>query len=670
MTTIQDRIKYTILLFIVSFVLLYLILDLGITEPYSISVIASISISFFWASIFASLYFILSLEQDYKKISKNFPNGLQDWKRAKRIIKTIFDIDNTSANSIKNTINAVESINDIVERENSIYEKLKCLRLKYPYGVNYVINKYPNYITVQILELEKEIISSQKEHDHQEKIKRLKNDYHVIEVTYPLGLDEWKRKNKIIDPLSELELEQAVSEESKIAQYHNRLKKIESDQKDLEFWVEKQEKFAWYCRELRNDFLKDFGCYTYNIDFSVNKFKTSKETKVWQFFPYSFCLYLGLDYTHFQLDKKNAERIVQGRYYISKEHAKIIAEYIIKLNSDEITALYFCPPFNEKDLRKYDSIYSSIEDELNNSINEKYIYNPVADTLWGIEPKIADWVEHIKSRVVIIDVATDNNRLKDVCKDIVNVAAKKFPLITFISIMKGFDKDEMVELIDKKNEEIAKKEEEERKRKEAEVLAKKNLIQGTSSWDPTSGGLRYNYLFYYYPTTCDFEANEEEWSNRWIVWDFKNTPGKTSASDHQAALDKVIPMIKDKLLSTFNEKSLKYLTLVCIPASSKEKTQARYEEFSNRICGELGLINAYPHISVIAEKEERRSGGTTIDTNKLSFDEEFFKGKYVLLFDDVITRGDSMRIFKRKMESLGAIVVGGLALGKTKHERP
>lgn len=63
-------------------------------------------------------------------------------------------------------------------------------------------------------------------------------------------------------------------------------------------------------------------------------------------------------------------------------------------------------------------------------------------------------------------------------------------------------------------------------------------------------------------------------------------------------------------------------------------------------------------------------GGTGLDTTKQSFDREFFKGKYVLLFDDVITKGISMSIFKRKMESLGAIVVGGLALGKTKHERP
>ena len=129
-------------------------------------------------------------------------------------------------------------------------------------------------------------------------------------------------------------------------------------------------------------------------------------------------------------------------------------------------------------------------------------------------------------------------------------------------------------------------------------------------------------------------------------------------------------MLKDKLLTTFEEDSLKYLTLVCIPASSQAKTQARYEEFSDRICGETGMINAYSHISVVTEREERHLGGSGMNTNQLSFDEDFFKGKYVLLFDDVITRGDSMRTFKSKMETLGAIVVGGLALGKTKHERP
>lgn len=195
------------------------------------------------------------------------------------------------------------------------------------------------------------------------------------------------------------------------------------------------------------------------------------------------------------------------------------------------------------------------------------------------------------------------------------------------------------------------------------------LMKAVSSWGVLRGGLRYSYLFYYYPTTCDFEATQEEWANRWMVWNFKNTPGKTEFSCHQEVLDKIIPMLKETLLKTFGAESIKLLTLVCIPASSQIKNQARYEEFSNRICSELGMTNAYSYITIVSEKEERRLGGASIDTSKLLFDEAFFKGKYVLLFDDVITRGDSMRTFKCKMETLGATVVGGLALGKTKHER-
>ena len=82
------------------------------------------------------------------------------------------------------------------------------------------------------------------------------------------------------------------------------------------------------------------------------------------------------------------------------------------------------------------------------------------------------------------------------------------------------------------------------------------------------------------------------------------------------------------------------------------------------------MINAYPHITVVAEKEEKHLGGSGLDTSKLHFDEGYFRGKYVLLFDDIITKGNSMIAFKQKMEALGAIVIGGLSLGKTKHERP
>ena len=110
----------------------------------------------------------------------------------------------------------------------------------------------------------------------------------------------------------------------------------------------------------------------------------------------------------------------------------------------------------------------------------------------------------------------------------------------------------------------------------------------------------------------------------------KDTLERISPFEHDNTLNKVIPMIKTKLLSAFSKESLKYLTLVCIPASSQAKTETRYKEFSSRICEELGMINAFPHITVTEERLEKHLGGTNTDTDKLSFDEDFFKGKYIL----------------------------------------
>ena len=203
----------------------------------------------------------------------------------------------------------------------------------------------------------------------------------------------------------------------------------------------------------------------------------------------------------------------------------------------------------------------------------------------------------------------------------------------------------------------------------AEEQAKRKLVAGANGWNLLGGSLRYNYLVRYYPTTCDIDATESEWSDRWTVWNFKNTPGKTSSSDHQRALNTVIPQIKSKLISTFGNEALKYLTLVCIPASSAVKTQARYKDFSSRLCSETGMNNAYDKMQVVSASTEKKFGGSGISANNVSFDTSYFRGKYILLFDDVITKGESMLRFKKRMEELGAIVVGGFSIGKTTHSR-
>lgn len=145
-----------------------------------------------------------------------------------------------------------------------------------------------------------------------------------------------------------------------------------------------------------------------------------------------------------------------------------------------------------------------------------------------------------------------------------------------------------------------------------------------------------------------------------------------SPQDHENTLEEIIPQIKQKLTYTFGEEYLQFLTLVCLPASTAAKNKARYEEFSQRLCDVTGMENAYNYIHIVkdgmSKKDPRNLTGRSIQP-EVSL-EDWFNDKYVLLFDVVITKGGIMLRYKSLMEKMGATVVGGLSLGKTKHERP
>lgn len=194
------------------------------------------------------------------------------------------------------------------------------------------------------------------------------------------------------------------------------------------------------------------------------------------------------------------------------------------------------------------------------------------------------------------------------------------------------------------------------------------LCDCVTSWDTLYDGFKHFYLYNYYPLTCNFSISPEEWNIRKIVWDFKNNPDKTSVEANRSALFYIINFLMDFLKITFG-KHLPELTLVCIPASTLVKNEARYKMFSELLCRFSGIANAYPQIQIIQDKIEKREGGTGIDFANIVFNENFFKNRNILLFDDVVTSGDSMKKFDLKMRELGANVVGGISIGKTRHER-
>lgn len=183
-------------------------------------------------------------------------------------------------------------------------------------------------------------------------------------------------------------------------------------------------------------------------------------------------------------------------------------------------------------------------------------------------------------------------------------------------------------------------------------------------------------LYNYYPTTCSFEATEDEWDIRRLIWDFKANPHRAESlsvtrAKHQEASDKIVPLMK-KCLERFYGSSLSELTLACVPSSKKEITERRYKEFSDKLCTQTSMGNGYSHVNIIRDGLSKNDPANTTGVStqpEISVDGWYFKDKLVILFDDVITSGSSMERFKNLIERNGGTVIGGFSIGRTRHNR-
>lgn len=489
------------------------------------------------------------------------------------------------------------------------------------------------------------LIKKEKEKKENERL------YNEIMTLYPNGIELWLKNNP-----------QSTIESAILAK--NRIEEYEKDCQDKIKRKDQKDKQTEYTNECRDIAYTSFENLLY-----VTRYITLEERyEVLQLYIYSFCGDDSLDYSLCEVFRNNYEYIYNKYLEIDEKEAKTINAFIQSLYSKENVSIIISS-INKKDdkgiNRNSIARYRTLLDCLKEYIPIANIYYT---TDYKNDDKLEEWLKGHNNRIIIIDLYTERDEMESLCKQL--LSSKYYPRIAYISLMRGFTTNEMKIKIRKIEEQ--KRKEEEQKRKQMELEEKKKRAQQQSltrvqDWNDTIYNLRYTYLVNYYPTTCEFEATEDEWENRWLIWNFKNTPGKTSEIQHKNALETVIPLIQRKLEETFGTSILKYMTLVCIPASTKQKTELRYKEFSNKICELTGMENSYAYITV-----EKDGGATHLRESGdavYNYDENFFKGKYVILFDDVITKGRSMIKMKSKMEDMGATVVGGITIGKTKHQR-
>lgn len=568
------------------------------------------------------------------------------------------------------------------------------------------IKEYKAFLRIPDSEWERrEKENIQYEEERKQRRERICNELAEIEKLAPHGVDYWLKKNKLKASWREENRKEyqsylfskdyrypgtwtlpewayegmVVNAREEIFRYEDDFKRFQHDKA----WLSSQKEFSHEMVAIIKDKLSFLGRYAYYapaeiLDEDFNK--TEEKVRIWQFFFTSYCIEDDLDYLYFSRIK-NLGNYLSGLPYPE--------DWVPPINSRFVNAAI---SLIAKALQVQDVAFVICEEDLVNSwfdslVREQLREEPKGDTLSPVEQFIGELLyfirihlnnfphytydELVTGRIVIDKVVFITALLKT--EEIVNITKAIWerlpdprPSICFLSLFKDLSREEVLSLISKKKQAIAA--EEEKKRKEQELID--SIPSKVDGWEmlPTTGGLRIKYLLDYYPTTVEFEADDDEWNDRWTVWHFKNDSDKTSEKAHQHVLDRVILKFVDILNETFGEESLKYLTLVCIPASTQEKNDARYKEFSERLCRETGMENGFEHIQVTGARVAKHDGGEDENVN-YSFDDSFFNGKRVILLDDIITKGNSMRIAKAILQKQGAKVICGLAVGKTRHER-
>jgi predicted amidophosphoribosyltransferase len=168
--------------------------------------------------------------------------------------------------------------------------------------------------------------------------------------------------------------------------------------------------------------------------------------------------------------------------------------------------------------------------------------------------------------------------------------------------------------------------------------------------------MAYNYYYTmdYLPTR--YEADSNEWQNRRAVWNFKD--GNCSTS--------ILIMLKRYVNRIVGSDSTDDYVICFIPASTRAKTLNRFASVAEKLktcTGVEATLNAIT--KPIDSASGHVAGKSSNPTAGFSFHPEYFRGKKVILIDDVITRGTTFNDTAAKLSHFGAKSITGLFVAKT-----
>lgn len=177
--------------------------------------------------------------------------------------------------------------------------------------------------------------------------------------------------------------------------------------------------------------------------------------------------------------------------------------------------------------------------------------------------------------------------------------------------------------------------------------------------------MRQNYFFEYVPNAylnlCVDKA--KQMANNRFVYDFK-------AGDKGAV--QICAEWLVRYLTKQYSSILEDFVVVFAPCSTQWKYNKRFGYLA-AILNAAGIMTANEHVHIFGERKPTHNGGSHVVNEEIyhvSVDGKFFKGKQVILFDDLLTSGKTIEDFRNKLEAAGAYVEREIFLARTIHHDP
>ncbi|MBO7337089.1 MAG: hypothetical protein J6U33_00405 [Paludibacteraceae bacterium] len=199
-----------------------------------------------------------------------------------------------------------------------------------------------------------------------------------------------------------------------------------------------------------------------------------------------------------------------------------------------------------------------------------------------------------------------------------------------------------------------------RQRQEAETQLM-NLLVNLPAYKTIEGKLlRYDMLYRFVPSAYDANGYNPTPDDR----DVRSLVAHIKAYGLGSKSVQYVEDLSDLIDRTFGEYKHQ-LTLFSIPSSRKLANNTKFAQLSAVLAAKCGMDNSFSHVNYIKDyiPSKPNEDGYPV----LSFDKEYFKGRLILMFDELINTGKSSLHYYDVLTEMGAMPIMLVAVAKSIH---